>query len=838
MSRDLKLKMIFEGIQRVTAPMRQIATGSKGMAKDLKASTDELARLNRAQSNVTGFRKLKGELADTSRAFKSAEDRVATLSRALAAAEKPTRQMTREFTLAKREASDLKTKFGEQQSSLQRLRTSLNEAGFGTSGLSAAQVKLRADIGRTSAEIDQQKAKLGALSERQAALGAAKDAMGKTQQIGSNAAIGGAAAVGAGRAVGGPLIGAAQAALTFESRMIDVKKVLNNVSAAQLDSIHDGLLRLAPQTTITAEGLGQIAAEGARAGVAAKNLLAFTEGAAKMGTAFDMAADEVGAMQAKWQTGLGLTIPQITVLGDKVNALTNSFGGTASKVTEMITRVGPLGKVAGVASGEMAAMAQIMNSAGVEAEIGATGIKRMMIVMNTGSAATDLQSAAFSKLGINSVELAKRMQKDARGGILSVLDAINQLPKDEQMSVLTQLFGSESLASIAPMLSSLDLLKRNFTLVGDQANYAGSMNKEFGVAMSKGESQVKAANNAFGVAGISLGEGLIPAIKDGASWIKTIAIGISDWAQEHPTLTKYIGLGVGALAGLLLVIGGLAIGLGAVLGPFAMLRYAITLGGPALKLLSGAFGFLRTAITLVGRAFLMNPIGLAITGIALGAYLIYSYWTPISTFFSGLWAKVKNVFSAAWTGIKTMMGGWATSMWDVGKNIINGIVGGIKAAPGAVWEALKGVVFGGVNKIKDFLGFGEETPKITVGQKLAGARALGGPVRRGLSYLVGERGPEIFTANQTGSIIPNDRLGRLAQSFAVGSGVVALASSPAYAQEAGSQGGTRRGDKIEITFNNARAQDIPDIEAAVLRILERRDGDRAAYSRARFVDDV
>jgi lambda family phage tail tape measure protein len=38
---------------------------------------------------------------------------------------------------------------------------------------------------------------------------------------------------------------------------------------------------------------------------------------------------------------------------------------------------------------------------------------------------------------------------------------------------------------------------------------------------------------------------------------------------------------------------------------------------------------------------------------------------------------------------------------------------------------------------------------------LAGARAEGGPVSQGRPYLVGERGPEIFQPNQSGTIIPN-----------------------------------------------------------------------------------
>jgi len=37
-------------------------------------------------------------------------------------------------------------------------------------------------------------------------------------------------------------------------------------------------------------------------------------------------------------------------------------------------------------------------------------------------------------------------------------------------------------------------------------------------------------------------------------------------------------------------------------------------------------------------------------------------------------------------------------------------------------------------------------------------RAVGGPVSSGLSYLVGERGPEIFMPSTNGNIVPNNKL--------------------------------------------------------------------------------
>lgn len=46
------------------------------------------------------------------------------------------------------------------------------------------------------------------------------------------------------------------------------------------------------------------------------------------------------------------------------------------------------------------------------------------------------------------------------------------------------------------------------------------------------------------------------------------------------------------------------------------------------------------------------------------------------------------------------------------------------------------------------------------GQEYQGARAMGGQVQAGSSYLVGERGPEVVTMGGTGNVTPNHKLGK------------------------------------------------------------------------------
>lgn len=67
---------------------------------------------------------------------------------------------------------------------------------------------------------------------------------------------------------------------------------------------------------------------------------------------------------------------------------------------------------------------------------------------------------------------------------------------------------------------------------------------------------------------------------------------------------------------------------------------------------------------------------------------------------------------------------------------------------------------GGSSPLAGATGFGD----YNLSALLAGARADGGPVAAGKSYLVGERGYEVFTPSQSGTITPNDKLG--------GSGIV------------------------------------------------------------------
>jgi hypothetical protein len=87
-------------------------------------------------------------------------------------------------------------------------------------------------------------------------------------------------------------------------------------------------------------------------------------------------------------------------------------------------------------------------------------------------------------------------------------------------------------------------------------------------------------------------------------------------------------------------------------------------------------------------------------------------------------------------------------------------VGGILAGLVTGFSKLASFIANVVDGIKDLIQLVKSNPLIKglgniIDNVFGGARANGGPVSAGTTYLVGEQGPELFTPNSSGAIIPN-----------------------------------------------------------------------------------
>ena len=265
-----------------------------------------------------------------------------------------------------------------------------------------------------------------------------------------------------------------------------------------------------------------------------------------MGVAFDITADQAGDMMAKWRTAFKMGQTDVVALADKINFLGNTTAASAPLISDVVTRIGPLGAIGGVASGEIAALGASMVGSGINSEIAATGIKNMILSLVSGTGATKSQASAFAELGLNAVEMANYMQKDAKGAILTVLRSIQQMDKARQASVMAALFGKESLGAIAPLLSNLEGLEENFNKVADASKYAGSMEAEFATRADTAENSLILMNNRMDAAKTSIAQGLLPVVTPLAEGIGQMAMVAGKAAGACPPLTKAVMMGTAA----------------------------------------------------------------------------------------------------------------------------------------------------------------------------------------------------------------------------------------------------------------------------------------------------
>ncbi len=135
---------------------------------------------------------------------------------------------------------------------------------------------------------------------------------------------------------------------------------------------------------------------------------------------------------------------------------------------------------------------------------------------------------------------------------------------------------------------------------------------------------------------------------------------------------------------------------------------------------------------------------------------VTTVWAIISTAIESAWLFISGLITA---GLQILQGDWSGA-WETMGSTFSDIWDGMKEAAAAAWETISGIiekiitgVGKAVNKLKSLATFG-----------LAGGgggppKATGGYVRAGVTYPVGERGPEMFTPQRSGYIIPNNKMG-------------------------------------------------------------------------------
>lgn len=597
-----------------------------------------------------------------------------------------TKQMQAQIRAANREMASLQKQAAKQQAS----------KGYVEYDTELAMLQASAKKNQAAKEYEATMDRINAKQKASANLSAAV----------SNLKAGAVAAA----AVAAPLGLAVNEAIKFESAMSDVRKVVDFDTPQQFKEMGDDILRMSQELPMSAEGIAKIVAAGGQAGIAKDELKQFATDAIKMGVAFDITAEQAGTMMANWRTAFGMSQTQVVELADQINYLSNTTAASSDAISDIVTRVGPLGDVAGISASQIAAIGASMAAVGVKSDVAATGIKNLALGLVAGAGATKSQQAAFAQLGLSAEDVAKRMQTDAQGTIVDILSRIKQLPKEAQAATLSDLFGKESIEAIAPLLTQLDNLKANFNKVSDATQYAGSTEAEYQARVGTTANQLTLAKNNLVALAVNIGGLLLPAVNAVAGGLALAMGTVAKFVEEHQTLAAAVLGTITAIIGLTMA----ALGIRAAVAYYKymvatinMVRNAHIAASIATKISTAstiaaaaaqrafAIGARIAAVAqmALNAVMAMNPFTLLVIAIMIVVAALVYLWNTNESFRAACiaaWESICAAVSSAWDAISSA----AAAAWDYITSAVSGayafIVGcfdSISAAAQAVWDA-------------------------------------------------------------------------------------------------------------------------------------------------------
>lgn len=603
--------------------------------------------LNAASENAKAFKELKKSTAAAKAEMKAAEDRVRALSAEIAKTDKPSRAMQANLRTATKEATAAKRAYDNNAKSLGEMGKALHDAGVNTKNLGVEQKKLGDALATLQKRQEQTQRIENARAKNMANRAAYRS------QIADVVAL------------GGSMYGLIKPAIDFESAMADVKKVVDFDTPDELQEMQNQIKELSKTIPLSLDGLAQIVAAGGQLGVAKENLAGFAETAAKMAVAFGTTADEAGQSMAKLSNVLQMPISEMNRVGDVINHVSNNIAATAPEIVEVTLRAGAMGKSFGLAHNDIAALAGTFVAMGKTPEIAGTAINMMTSRLKLIPVSSGAAREAFDQLGISMSEYTRMVERgDGKQAILTVLEALSKVQGVKRSQIMKDMFGEQATRHINSLVEGLDTLKDNFAMVANETDYAGSMEKEFAARSATTENNIQLLKNQLAILATNIGSTLLPAINSLAEKLGKAAGTFADFAEKHPKLIKYIGLAVAGMAGAKLATFALGYGFTFLKGGVLTIMSVFTKARTIFSLLRLGMGGLIPIIRAVGAAFISNPVGLIITGIAVGAMLVIKYWEPISAFFKKLWDKIlqgwervkkafkeaKEWFSDSWLG--------------------------------------------------------------------------------------------------------------------------------------------------------------------------------------------
>lgn len=742
---------------------------------------------------LSGRREFLAATAEAEKAIRSVGTVTKATNAEIAASNRAAADATRLAAAKMTESAALRKAAAEKSVEAARLQANGDMEAAKAANAEAAALKRSAIAAReeaTAARAAASAADLQASATRRATV--ATDAQAaSTSRLAGLAKVGKAALLGV--AAGSAILGVASvhAAANFQSSMTLVQ-TMAGVASNRISALSQGLLAMAPGVAAgpnaLADALYRIASANAGMGATNKQLLDMTKAAAQLnliGGGNDASLGETSRVLG------GVKASQIAGVGGYKNIVSlaaATVGSGDMKMPDFINALGtgvlPAAKNYGVTLPDVGALLSVLTDNLIPGSTAGHVMAHMFSLMGSPSG---VGTKAFNAIGLNATDLNYTMRNKglipameqlktrlgapqtgaAMGGAGAIGKRnaeVQQLAKfgftdaqikqimtkgadsAEQATLLTRMFGgAKQSVPVITALSELDRLKKRQAQIAKQTSPENS-SKALDAATSTFNNQLKSLAASVKVLEIRIGSKLIPILEKMASWL-----------VKHKTAAEALGIAIGSVLTVAVVAYTIAMTQAAIATVAATWPIIAIIAVVAL-LAGGLFYLYQKSMTarIMIRAF----------GAAIVEVLAVAFDVATASLRLFLWA-LGHVPGFKWA---------KTAANDIGKISakLHGVASDLmhlngKSATVSVHAKLTGSAAAqalltptGVSSFRGAATVAAQPSGLSgfltqqAGPRAAphAARAGGGVVHARVPYWVGERGPERFVPNVSGSIRP------------------------------------------------------------------------------------
>lgn len=479
-------------------------------------------------------------------------------------------------------------------------------------------------------------------------------------------------------AVTGMGIASVKTAADFESSMSQVQATMgitkdsmstvNGESVNTMEALSDLAKQMGSETAFSASECAEALNYLALAGYDTQEMVDALPTVLNLAAAGNIDLASASDMVTDAMSALGMETSEADTMVDQMAKTASSTNTSVSQLGEGILTIGATAKSIKGGTAELNTALGILANNGIKGAEGGTHLRNVILSLQNP---TDKAAACMEQLGVDVYDSQGNMRSlnDILGDLNTSMEGMTSA---EKTNIISSIFNKTDLSSVNALLANTgetwDSLQNSIT------NSAGAAQQMADTQLDNLSGQLTILKSALEGLAISIGEALMPMVKNIVSKIQGFVTWLNNLDDGTKQVIVKIGLFVAALGPALVILGTVISKVGVAMQAFSKFGLKIT------SLVSKAGG-LSGVMSKVGTAIMsINPVVIAVVAaiaVLVGAFV--HLWNTNEEF--------RNKITAIWERIKSIFSGFAQSITDR-LNALGFDFENFSEVVSAIWEGL------------------------------------------------------------------------------------------------------------------------------------------------------